>query len=262
MTSIVGNELNRRWLTRNLQLQRQLHCELTSKWCTSLLASPAVQRLIVLHTGDVTHTHSFPALKNDLLLRAARGEYTERVPIWLHRQAGRYLPEYLRESKAAGDFFSMCRDPERVKTVTLQPIDRYPLDAAIIFSDILVIPQALGLEVQMKPGGGPSLPKPVIDPSHMARLTPSDKIDVNERLGYVFSAITLTRHALNGRVPLIGFAGAPWTIMCYVVEGGGAKSYNKAKAWLYKHPKDAHELLQRITGSCLSGLSVSSVCES
>jgi uroporphyrinogen decarboxylase len=114
----------------------------------------------------------------------------------------------------------MCRDPERVKTVTLQPLDRFPLDAAIIFSDILVIPQALGLEVQMKAGVGPHLPAPIIDPTHMTRLLPPEKIDVNQRLGYVFKAITLTRHAIAGRVPLIGFAGAPWTIMCYMVEGG------------------------------------------
>lgn len=197
---------------------------------------------------ELQRTDNFPPLKNDLLLRAARGQYTERVPIWLHRQAGRYLPEYMAESKAAGDFFSMCRNPHRVKTVTLQPIDRFGLDAAIIFSDILVIPQALGLEVIMKPGVGPMLPAPVVDPTHMQRLRPSGSVDVQKALGYVFQAITLTRHALAGRVPLIGFAGAPWTIMCYVVEGGGpTKSYNKAKAWFYKYPKQSHELLQRIT---------------
>ncbi|KAH9252568.1 uroporphyrinogen decarboxylase [Batrachochytrium salamandrivorans] len=194
-----------------------------------------------------TRTDSdFPPLKNDLILRVVRGETVERVPVWIMRQAGRYLPEF-RKARERNDFFTICRNPELACEVTLQPIDRYDglLDASIIFCDILVIPQALGLEVQMLPKQGPHFPEPLVDPTHLARLV--DTVDVNKELGYVFEAITLTRTRLDGRVPLFGFAGAPWTLMAYMIEGGGSKTLNKAKAWLYKYPAESHLLLQRTT---------------
>ncbi|EGF83243.1 hypothetical protein BATDEDRAFT_84792 [Batrachochytrium dendrobatidis JAM81] len=188
----------------------------------------------------------FPPLKNDLILRVARGESVERVPVWIMRQAGRYLPEF-RQARERNDFFTICRSPELACEVTLQPIDRYDglLDASIIFCDILVVPQALGLEVQMLPKQGPHFPAPLVDPTHMSRLV--EKVNVDRDLGYVYEAITLTRKKLDGRVPLFGFAGAPWTLMAYMIEGGGSKTLNKAKTWLYKYPKESHALLQRTT---------------
>ena len=185
----------------------------------------------------------FPPLKNDLLLRAARRESVERVPVWMMRQAGRYLPEF-QAVRAEHDFFTVCRTPELACEVTVQPLRRFPLDAAIIFSDILVVPQALGLEVQMVKGKGPHFPEPLDGPGDLDRLaTP----DVAQELGYVYDALTLTRRVIGGRVPLIGFAGAPWTLVAYMVEGGGSKTFSKSKAWLYRHPEASHELLQATT---------------
>ncbi|XP_071492479.1 uroporphyrinogen decarboxylase-like [Diadema antillarum] len=186
----------------------------------------------------------FPPLKNDLILRAARGEKTERVPVWLMRQAGRYLPEF-REMRAEHQFFTVCQTPALACEVTLQPIRRFELDAAIIFSDILVIPQALGLTVEMIPGKGPSFPEPLVSPDDLSRLNTS--VDVGQALGYVFEAITLTRKELQGKVPLIGFSGAPWTLMAYCIEGGGSNTYSKAKKWLYTQPAASHTLLQTLT---------------
>ncbi|ORX99841.1 uroporphyrinogen decarboxylase [Basidiobolus meristosporus CBS 931.73] len=188
----------------------------------------------------------FPPLKNDLILRAARGEPTERVPIWVMRQAGRYLPEYMEVSRKH-PFFEVCRTPELATKVTLQPIDRYPglLDASIIFSDILVVPQALGMEVQMLPGKGPHFPSPLNTPADLELL--EKEVDVYKSLGYVYDAITMTRKALDGRVPLFGFSGAPWTLMAYMIEGGGSKTYAKAKTWFYQYPEATHQLLQRLT---------------
>ncbi|KAI8589527.1 Uroporphyrinogen decarboxylase [Geranomyces variabilis] len=193
------------------------------------------------------HTDAdFPPLKNDLILRVARGETVERTPVWIMRQAGRYLPEF-REERAKHDFFTICRTPELACLVTLQPIDRYEglLDASIIFSDILVVPQALGLEVQMVPAKGPHFPDPLVDPSHLGRL--KTDVDVNEELRYVFEAITLTRTKLDGRCPLFGFVGAPWTLMAYMIEGGGSKTLSKAKSWLGRWPEESKTLLQRVT---------------
>ncbi|KAG8186838.1 hypothetical protein JTE90_024084 [Oedothorax gibbosus] len=185
----------------------------------------------------------FAPLQNDVFLRAARGEPTEYVPVWIMRQAGRYLPEF-REFRLKHSFFEICRTPALACEVTLQPLARFPLDAAIIFSDILVVPQALGMEVEMRPGVGPVLPEPIKTPEDLARLkTPCN---VKKELGYVFDAITLTRKELKGKVPLIGFAGAPWTLMCYMVEGGGSKTMSTAKGWLYRWPKDSHRLLSII----------------
>ncbi|KAI0771482.1 uroporphyrinogen decarboxylase [Trametes elegans] len=194
---------------------------------------------------------AFPPLKNDLILRAARGEETERAPVWVMRQAGRYLPEF-QEVRAHHSFFEICRTPALAKELTLQPIRRYSglIDAAIIFSDILVIPQALGMEVEMNPG--PHFPDPLVVPADVERLTKN--VDVNKELGYVYEAITQTRHALNGEVPLIGFSGAPWTLFSYMIEGGGTKTFQKCKAWLFKYPEESQALLTRIADVCVDHL--------
>jgi len=186
---------------------------------------------------------TFPPLENDLLLRTARGEATDRTPVWMMRQAGRYLPEY-RAIREDHDFFEVVETPELAAEVTLQPVDRFPVDGAIIFSDIMVVPEALGLTVEMVSGQGPTFPEPLTTPEEMDRLVDPD---VDEALGHVFNALTRTRHELEGRVPLIGFAGAPWTLMAYMVEGGGSKSYRHARAWLYRDPDASRALLQRIT---------------
>ncbi len=188
----------------------------------------------------------FPKLENDLLLCAARREATEHAPVWMMRQAGRYLPEY-RAVRERHDFFEVVRTPELAAEVALQPIDRFPLDAAIIFSDILVIPQVFGLDVQMVAGKGPHFPEPLAGPGDLSRLrTPDVKAD----LGHVLEALTLTRRRLEGRVPLIGFCGAPWTLMAYMIEGGGSKSFRTARAWLHRHPEASRELLDRLTDAC------------
>ncbi|XP_071846753.1 uroporphyrinogen decarboxylase-like isoform X2 [Apostichopus japonicus] len=186
----------------------------------------------------------FPKLQNDLILRAARGEKTEKVPVWVMRQAGRYLPEF-KAMRAEHDFFKVCQTPELACEITLQPIRRFELDAAIIFSDILVIPQALGLEVLMVPGKGPTFPEPINTPEDLKRL--DHDVDVSKSLKYVYDAITLTRHRLEGKVPLIGFAGAPWTLMAYCIEGGGSKTLSKCKRWLYAHPNESHQFLKLLT---------------
>ena len=186
----------------------------------------------------------FPLLKNDLILRAARGEPTERAPVWIMRQAGRYLPEY-RALRAEDEFFTVVRTPELAAEVTLQPLERFPLDAAIIFSDILVVPQALGMEVEMVKGKGPHFPRPLDGPADLDRLRSPE--DAAGDLEYVYTALSVTRRQLGGRVPLIGFCGAPWTLMAYMIEGGGSKTFARSKAWLYAHPEASHRLLQRIT---------------
>jgi len=190
-------------------------------------------------------SHSFPPLQNDLLLRAARRENVPRVPVWIMRQAGRYLPEF-KKLKGDKEFFEVCRTPELACELTLQPLRRFPhLDAAIIFSDILVIPQCMGMKVEMKPGKGPVFPNPLLSPEEIdTRLV---QANVEKDLRYVFDAITLTRHKIDGKVPLIGFSGAPWTLMSYMVEGEGSKTFSKAKKWLFAYPKDSHKLLQKIT---------------
>ncbi|XP_053984842.1 uroporphyrinogen decarboxylase [Hylaeus anthracinus] len=185
----------------------------------------------------------FPPLKNDLILKAARGEPVERIPMWIMRQAGRYLPEF-QEIRSKHDFFTVCQTPALACEVTLQPLKRFDFDASIIFSDILVIPQAMGLTVEMVPGTGPVLPKPLNTPSDLDRLV---SVNVEKDLKYVGEAITLTRHKLEGKVPLIGFTGAPWTLMSYMIQGGGSSTMTKPRSWLYKYPQDSHKLLQLIT---------------
>lgn len=182
-------------------------------------------------------------IKNDLLLRALRKEQVERPPVWMMRQAGRYLPEYIR-IKEKYDFFTRVQTPELACEITLQPVERIGVDAAIIFSDILVIPQAMGLEVLMEENRGPSLPKTIKTEQDIDALITTG---VEESLHYVMQALALTKQTLNGRVPLIGFAGAPWTIFCYMIEGKGSKTWDKAKQFAYTHPLLAQRLLQKIT---------------
>lgn len=183
------------------------------------------------------------SLKNDLLLRALRKDKVERPPVWMMRQAGRYLPDYLK-LKAKYGFFTRVQTPELATEITLQPVDQVGVDAAIIFSDILVIPQAMGVEVLMEEGKGPLLPKTITSHQNIDALITDG---VEESLKYVMDALTLTKRALNGRVPLIGFAGAPWTILCYMVEGKGSKTWEGAKQFAYTQSELAHKLLQKIT---------------
>lgn len=182
-------------------------------------------------------------LKNDLLLRALRMETVERPPVWIMRQAGRYLPDYIK-LREKYDFFTRVKTPELACEITLQPVDQIEVDAAIIFSDILVIPQAMGMEILMEEGKGPSLPKVIQSQKDIDALITDG---AEESLKFVFDALSLTKNELNGRVPLIGFAGAPWTILCYMVEGKGSKTWDKAKQFVYTEPQLAHQLLQKIT---------------
>jgi uroporphyrinogen decarboxylase len=183
------------------------------------------------------------ALKNDLLLRTLRGEKVERPPVWMMRQAGRYLPEYriLREKYG---FFERCQTPELACEITIQPVDIVGVDAAILFSDILVVPQAMGMEVQLIESKGPVLPEPIKAVSDLSKL---QVVNAAENLHYVYEAIKLIKRELNGRVPLIGFAGAPWTILCYMVQGKGSKTFDEAKQFCFTQPETAHRLLQMIT---------------
>ena len=176
-----------------------------------------------------------PPVTHNILLRAARGEATHRVPTWAMRQAGRYLPEFLELRKTA-DFFTMCQTPALAAELTLQPLRRYAdlLDAVVIFSDILIVPQAMGMTVVMEPGKGPTFPSPLEGPADLARLELEP--DVPTALAYMFEAITLTRRLAAGlkAVPVVGFAGGPWTLMSYMIEGGGSKTFEKSKTWLVR----------------------------
>lgn len=164
------------------------------------------------------------------------------------------LGKEFRAIRAEQDFFTVCRTPELACEVTLQPIRRYTglIDAAIIFSDILVVPQAMGLVVEMVPGKGPHFPERLVTPEDMSRLAAT--VDVEKELAYVRDAITLTRRELAGEVPLIGFCGAPWTLFAYMIEGGGSKTLQYAKSWIFKYPEDSNHLLQRITNVCIDFL--------
>jgi uroporphyrinogen decarboxylase len=189
--------------------------------------------------------------QNDLVLRAARGEKVERTPVWLMRQAGRILPEYRAVRNKLSGFIELAQTPELAAEVTIQPVDLLGVDAAIIFSDILVIPEAMGLPYEMVEKRGPHFPKTVETESDLANLRVAN---VEESLSYVTEAIKIVKNDLNGRVPLIGFAGAPWTIFAYMIEGGGSKTFSKAKAMLYTNPQLSHKLLQMITDSTINYL--------
>ncbi len=184
-------------------------------------------------------------LKNDLILRAAKGEDIDRYPVWLMRQAGRILPEYRAVRSSLSGFKELVETPERAAEVTIQPVDILGVDAAIIFSDILVVPEAMGLEYQMIEQKGPWFEKTIRSREELKLI--SDSFDINDRLGYVLEAIKITNRELHGRVPLIGFAGAPWTILCYMVEGKGSKTFSESRKLLYTDPALAHELLSMIT---------------
>jgi len=190
------------------------------------------------------------SIKNDLILRALNGENTERAPVWMMRQAGRYLPEYMKLREKYG-FFERVQTPELACEITLQPVDIIGVDAAILFSDILVVPQAMGLEVQLIESKGPVLPEPIHTEKDLQRVIVPD---VYETLNYVFDAIKLIKQELNNRVPLIGFAGAPWTLLCYMVQGKGSKTFDEAKAFCYTQPELAHRLLQMITDTTIQYL--------
>jgi uroporphyrinogen decarboxylase len=184
-------------------------------------------------------------MKNDLLIRAAKGESIDRYPVWIMRQAGRILPEYRAVRSSVKDFKALVKNPELCCEVTLQPVDILSVDAAIIFSDILVVPEAMGLDYEMIEQKGPWFEKTIRSNEDLALV--SSDIDVADRLGYVLDAISLTKKTLNGRVPLIGFAGAPWTIFCYMVEGKGSKTFSESRKILYTDPVLAHNLLGQIT---------------
>lgn len=189
-------------------------------------------------------------IKNDLFLRALKGETVDRPPVWMMRQAGRYLPEFMGLKKKY-DFFTRCQIPELASEITVQPIRRYGMDAAILFSDILVIPQAMNIEVEMKPDFGPYLPNPIRNLNDVNNVIVPD---VHDALGYVMEGIKATKEKLNNEVPLIGFAGSPWTILCYCVQGQGSKNFDKAKEFCFTNPVAAHTLLQKITDTTIAYL--------
>lgn len=184
-------------------------------------------------------------LKNDLLLRTAKGEATERPPVWLMRQAGRILPQYRAIREKLSGFKELVETPELACEVTIQPVDELDVDAAIIFSDILVIPEVMGLPYEMIKGKGPLFPRTIETLEDIDQLISGEK--AAQELEYVYAALRLTKQELNNRVPLIGFAGAPFTILCYMIEGSGSKTFSKAKKLIYQHPVWAHRLLEKIT---------------
>jgi uroporphyrinogen decarboxylase len=182
----------------------------------------------------------FAPLQNDTFLRALLRQPTEYTPVWLMRQAGRYLPEYRATRARAGSFLGLAKNPDFATEVTLQPIDRYPLDASILFSDILTVPDAMGLGLYFEDGEGPKFERTVRTEADVAALRVPDMAD----LQYVFDAVTSIRTALNGRVPLIGFSGSPWTLACYMVEGGGSREFHTIKKMLYARPDLMHRILE------------------
>jgi len=190
-------------------------------------------------------------LKNDLFLRACKRLPVERTPIWVMRQAGRYLPEY-RAIREQADFMTMCKTPQLAAEVTIQPVDIIGVDAAIIFSDILVIPEAMGMQLEMHEGRGPVFPHPIRNETDIDSIR---NIDPNEDLRYVLDAVALAKKELAGRVPLIGFSGSPWTLLTYMVEGQGSKNFSKVKNFIYNYPRSAHRLLEMIADAAAKYLS-------
>jgi len=191
-------------------------------------------------------------IQNDRFLRALRREPVDQTPVWLMRQAGRYLPEYRATRERAGSFMALCQTPELACEVTLQPLQRFPLDAAILFSDILTIPDALGCQLSFVDGEGPQLARPVRTPAEIQNLL---EIDPEQELRYVMDAVRLIKRELHGRVPLIGFAGAPWTLACYMVEGQGSSHFKRAKSLLWDEPVAAHRLLRHLSRQIIAYLS-------
>ena len=187
---------------------------------------------------------SFQPVQNDTFLRALRREPTDYTPVWLMRQAGRYLPEYRATRAKAGNFMGLCTNPEAACEVTLQPLERFDLDAAILFSDILTVPDAMGLGLYFAEGEGPKFERPLVTEQDVAKL---EVPDIGTSLRYVTDAVSTIRGALNGKVPLIGFSGSPWTLACYMVEGGGSSDFRKVKTMLYKRPDLMHRILEVTT---------------
>jgi len=190
-------------------------------------------------------------LKNDRFLRALQRQPVDVTPVWMMRQAGRYLPEYRASRAVAGDFMALCTNPEKACEVTLQPLERYPLDAAILFSDILTIPDAMGLGLYFEAGEGPRFRKPVQDAKAVEAL---EIIKPEQDLTYVMDAVRTIRHELNGRVPLIGFSGSPWTLATYMVEGGSSKDFRRTKQMAYNQPEVMHMLLEKLAQSVVAYL--------
>ncbi|WP_018415752.1 uroporphyrinogen decarboxylase [Teredinibacter turnerae] len=185
-------------------------------------------------------------LKNDRFLRALLGQPVDVTPVWMMRQAGRYLPEYRATRARAGDFMGLCTNPQLACEVTLQPLQRYPLDAAILFSDILTVPDAMGLGLYFETGEGPKFRNPVRTAAQVEALP---VVNAENELTYVLDAVKTIRHELNGAVPLIGFSGSPWTLMTYMVEGGSSKDFRRSKAMLYSEPEVARLLLDKLVAS-------------
>ena len=190
-------------------------------------------------------------LKNDLFLRACKRQNVERTPIWIMRQAGRYLPEY-RAVRAKADFLTMCKTPELAAEVTIQPVDIIGVDAAILFSDILVIPEAMGMHLGLNEGEGPVFPNPIRTTEDVKKLK---DIDPTKELKYVLDAVSLTKKNLNNRVPLIGFSGSPWTLLTYMVEGRGSKNFSEVKKLIYNNPELAHAILGKLSNTIADYLS-------
>jgi uroporphyrinogen decarboxylase len=191
-------------------------------------------------------------LKNDLLLRTAKGEKVERPPVWLMRQAGRILPQYRSLRAKLSGFKELVETPHLAAEVTIQPVDELGVDAAIIFSDILVIPEAMGLPYELIEKVGPRFPKTINSKRDIEQLSEGET--AASELSYVYEALQITKRELNGRVPLIGFCGAPWTILSYMIEGGGSKTFSKARRFLYQEPTLAHQLLAKITSTSIAYL--------
>ncbi|WP_040625383.1 uroporphyrinogen decarboxylase [Moraxella macacae] len=188
-------------------------------------------------------SHNFPPLKNDRLLKAIRFEKVDTTPVWIMRQAGRYLPEYKQTRSQAGDFLSLCKDVDKATEVTLQPFRRFDLDCAILFSDILTVPDALGLGLYFEAGDGPKFKKTVRNLTDVEALP---NVNIATELDYVMKAVTNIRHALNGIAPLFGFSGSAWTLATYMVEGGGSKEFRHIKAMMYREPETLHLLLDKL----------------
>ena len=189
-------------------------------------------------------------IKNDLFLKALRGETVKRPPVWMMRQAGRYLPDFMTLKKKY-DFFTRCQTPDLATQITIMPIDQIGPDAAILFSDILVVLQAMQIPVEMRDGVGPWIPNPIRSQADVDKtIIPN----IYEHLGYVMDAVKMSQQELSNRVPLIGFAGSPWTLLCYAVQGKGSKTFDIAKAFCFSQPKSAHDLLQKITHTTIAYL--------
>lgn len=187
-------------------------------------------------------------LKNERYLKACLQQPVDRTPIWMMRQAGRYLPEYRQLRAEAGSFMDLCTNPELACEVTLQPLRRYPLDAAILFSDILTIPDAMGLGLYFTPGEGPAFHKPIKSEADVKALSIPDP---HQELKYVTDAVSTIRRELKGEVPLIGFSGSPWTLATYMVEGGTTKNFSEVKGMMYRHPTVMHQLLDKLADSII-----------